>query len=122
MSDAPKKVREFLNDIQSISVDQFEIFKAVQTFFLNYDSTLEEAIKYGGLVFMQEGKLIGGIYAYQKHISIEFSHGTQLDDPFSVLDGSGKHRRHIKLRSFVDISNKHVNVYIENALNNANKD
>ncbi len=116
MNNNQGKVAEFLTDIQTISVEQFEIFKAVQAFFLNSDSMLEQDIKYGGLAFFQEGKLIGGIYAYKKHISIEFSYGAQFNDPYSALEGSGKHRRHIKLHSFDDIVNKHVDVYIESAI------
>ena len=116
------KVAEFLTDIQAISVEQFEIISKVRGLFLAHAAGLEDEIKYGGLVFLQDGKLTGGIFPYKAHLSIEFSHGTQLEDPYSVLEGSGKHRRHIKLHSFDDIANKHVDVYINNTLNNANKD
>ncbi|PCH63781.1 MAG: hypothetical protein COC04_04050 [Gammaproteobacteria bacterium] len=112
------KVAEFLTDIQAISVEQFEIISKVRDLFLAHATELVDDIKYGGLVFLHDGKLTGGIFPYTAHLSIEFSHGAQLDDPYFVLEGSGKHRRHIKLHSFDDISNKHVDVYIQNALNN----
>ncbi|OUR64278.1 hypothetical protein A9Q79_07515 [Methylophaga sp. 42_25_T18] len=116
------KVTEFLTDIQTISVEQFEIISKVRELFLAHAVELEDDIKYGGLVFLHDGNLTSGIFPYKSHLSIEFSHGAQLEDPYSVLEGSGKHRRHIKLHSIGDISNKHVEVYINNALNNANRD
>lgn len=74
---------------------------------------------YGGLVFEQQLGMpktcVCGIYAYSAHISIEFSQGALLDDPMGVLEGGGKHRRHIKLRSMGDILAKDVEGYIARA-------
>lgn len=65
---------------------------------------------YGGTVFELEPgnpkSRIGGVYAYEGHVSVEFAHGARLDDPRGCLEGSGKARRHIKLRSFDDIEAK----------------
>ena len=112
------KVTEFLTDIQTLSIEQFEIINKVRELFLSHATQPDETIKYGGLVFLYKGKLIGGVYSYKAHISIEFSAGSQLDDPYAVLEGSGQYRRHIKLKYFDDIANKHIDVYIQNALNN----
>lgn len=74
---------------------------------------------YGGLVFERQlgtpKTCICGIYAYSEHISVEFTHGAALDDPMGVLEGSGKLRRHIKLRSMGDILAKDVEGYIARA-------
>ncbi len=74
---------------------------------------------YGGLVFERElgvhRSLMCGLYAYSEHMSIEFSRGAQLADPMGVLEGSGKARRHIKLRSMGDILAKDVEGYIDRA-------
>ena len=74
---------------------------------------------YGGLVFERElgaaKTCVCGIYAYSEHISIEFTHGAALADPMGVLEGSGKLRRHIKLRSRGDILAKDVEGYIARA-------
>ncbi|MCJ8322984.1 MAG: DUF1801 domain-containing protein [Rhizobiales bacterium] len=67
---------------------------------------------YGGLVFELEAKtpktLIGGIFASKLHLKVDFSHGHLLDDPTKILEGEGKYRRHIKLRSLNDIEDKNV--------------
>ncbi|MDZ7905351.1 MAG: DUF1801 domain-containing protein [Cypionkella sp.] len=74
---------------------------------------------YGGLVFERElgtpKTCVCGIYAYTEHISMEFTHGAQLADTMGVLEGGGKHRRHIKLRSMGDILAKDVEGYIARA-------
>ena len=74
---------------------------------------------YGGLVFERQlgtpKTCVCGIYAYSEHIGIEFTHGAALADPMGVLEGSGKLRRHIKLRSRGDILAKDVEGYIARA-------
>ncbi len=74
---------------------------------------------YAGLVFERElgvpKTCVCGIYAYSEHISVEFTHGAALADPMGVLEGAGKHRRHIKLRSMGDILAKDVEGYIARA-------
>jgi hypothetical protein len=74
---------------------------------------------YGGLVFEHElGRAktsVCGVFAYSTHISIEFTHGAALADPMGVLEGAGKLRRHIKMRSMGDILAKDVEGYIARA-------
>lgn len=74
---------------------------------------------YGGIVFEREignpKSCVCGLYAYREHVSIEFSQGAALEDPFAVLEGAGKYRRHIKLRSMSDILAKDVEGYIARA-------
>ena len=74
---------------------------------------------YGGLVFERElgvpKTCVCGLYAYAEHISIEFTHGAALADPMGVLEGAGKLRRHIKMRSMGDILAKDAEGYIARA-------
>ena len=37
---------------------------------------------------------------YKAHVNVGFFHGVNLDDPSSLLQGSGKAMRHVKLRPF----------------------
>ncbi len=74
---------------------------------------------YGGLVFERElgtaKSCVCGIYTYSEHIGLEFTHGAALADPMGVLEGAGKYRRHIKLRSMGDILAKDIEGYIAQA-------
>ena len=80
------------------------------------DPGLQEDIKYGGLVFFKKADLIGGVFCYKHHISIEFGNGVYLSDPHSVLEGKGKLRRHIKLHSPAEVASKNVAEYVQHSL------
>jgi len=40
----------------------------------------------------------GYVNAFTAHANVGFFHGASLDDPAGLLEGSGKHMRHVKLR------------------------
>jgi len=40
------------------------------------------------------------------HVTLGFHYGTSLDDPESLLEGSGKNLRHVKLRAVEDLEKK----------------
>ena len=65
---------------------------------------------YGGTVVELETgnpkSRIGGFYGYADYVSFEFAIGVQFEDPDGVLEGTGKLRRHVKLRSADDIKTK----------------
>jgi len=105
--------------IQSISTENYQIAVEVRDQYFSFDPNLAEDIKYGGLAFFREKKLLGGVFFYKEHISVEFSYGINLTDPDSVLEGKGKLRRHIKLRALEDIKAKNVGFFIEQALASA---
>lgn len=73
--------------------------------------------KYGGIIVE---KIAGqpkshccGYFAYEHHVSLEFSRGFQLHDPDGILEGSGKLRRHIKLTNLSDIIAKRCNEFLD---------
>ncbi len=40
----------------------------------------------------------GYVNAFQAHVNVGFFHGAALADPAGLLEGAGKHMRHVKLR------------------------
>lgn len=111
-----KKVEAFLNDIQFSSAHFYEMVLAIRKLFFSASRDLSEDIKYGGLVFIKSDALIGGVFAYKKHISIEFGEGAGFTDPDCLLEGGGKHRRHLKIYSIDDIGKKKCRYYIDQAI------
>ncbi len=109
-------IQNYLDDIQLVSAEFYPFILQVRELFLNSPENLTESIKYGGIVYSRNNDLIGGIFTYKKHVSIEFSQGFQLSDTDSVLEGKGKYRRHIKLNTVDDINNKKVEEYINQAI------
>lgn len=75
---------------------------------------------YGGTVIELEKdnpkSRVGGIYAYAGHVSLELAKGVSFDDPTRVLEGSGKLRRHVKLRNLQDIKTKCCEHFLQQAL------
>ena len=116
MDSSNQKVKGFLNDIQSTSPDSFRIIEAIQTIFFVENSELIDDIKYGGIIFDVANQLIGGIYLYKEHISIEFSDGASFKDPSNLLEGKGKIRRHLKIHNFDDIQGKDARFFIKQAV------
>jgi len=75
---------------------------------------------YGGTVYemlpSDPKTLVAGFFVYENHASLELSNGSGFDDPRGLLEGKGKFRRHLKLRSLADLGDKHVRFYLEQAL------
>lgn len=111
------KVCKFMDDLSSVSPDKFEIIKPIRKIFLSANKELTEDIKYGGLVFSLSNTLVGGIFPYKEHISIEFSNGADFLDPSKILEGKGKKRRHLKIIEKKDIKDKNVKIFIAEAVN-----
>jgi len=110
------KITDFMVDIQSFSIERYEIALQIRKMYFDILPTINDDIKYGGLVFLKEGSLVGGVFFYKEHISVEFSYGSSLSDPNLVLEGKGKLRRHIKIRTLDDIAVKNVAHYVKEAL------
>jgi hypothetical protein len=76
--------------------------------------------KYGGVVMCpnvgDDKSFVGGIFSYKDHVSMEFSKGVDLDDPDTLLEGSGKLRRHLKFHSMDDITAKNPRAFLEQVL------
>ena len=106
------RISEFINDVKSVAPEQAEIIESVRGLFNKASQALSEEIKYGGLVFLKSGSLIGGIFPYKNHISIEFSNGADFSDPQALLEGKGKRRRHLKIHNFQEIGLKNTIFFI----------
>ena len=116
MLSSNEKVNGFLVDIQSTFPDKFEIVEKIRAVFLEEYPQIAEEIKYGGITFNISEELIGGIFIYKQHISIEFSNGAQFTDPDKLLEGKGKFRRHLKILELKDLENKNIDLYIKQAV------
>ena len=73
--------------------------------------------KYGGKLFTlkpteKEGQFCG-VYIYKSHVRLSFSNGASLADPAKLLEGNGKLRRHINIKSISDINVKQLGKLIK---------
>ena len=105
------KVKNLLNDWQTVNPDLYEIANSVRTRILQLFDTVDEEVKYGGILFAAPEPFCG-IFVYKQHVSVEFSHGAKIADPHGLLEGKGKGHRHLKLHTLEDVENKHLMDYL----------
>ena len=109
------RIEQFVQDVLFIDEEKGEILISLQKIVLKINPNVQEEIKYGGLVFNVDSKLICGIFIRKKHISLEFSFGMLMSDPDKYLEGKGKYRRHLKIFNKKDIKNKKIEFYVDQA-------
>lgn len=112
------RIANLLEDIRRLSEERFALVQALRQLVLDLDPGVTEEVKYGGLLF-SSAKPFCGVFAYTKHVSLEFGDGASLPDVHKVLEGGGKLRRHIKLLGVQDLSAKHVPQYLALAFKKA---
>lgn len=109
------KVEQLLHDLQLTHPDLNAIVQAARILARSVAPGVSERVMYGGILFFAPEQFCG-VFSYSEHVSMEFGQGAELKDPHRVLEGSGKFRRHIKLRTLDDIESKHLKDYIAQAL------
>ena len=114
MSSPVSRPQQWLLDISQQQPLQHAILQAVRQHILALAPGIQEEVKYGGILFADTAPFCG-LFAYQAHVSLEFSAGAQLADLHQVLEGSGKLRRHIKLHSLEEVGRKQVAAYLQAA-------
>ncbi|MDY6930503.1 MAG: DUF1801 domain-containing protein [Halobacteriota archaeon] len=107
-----EQVQRFLKEILVFNEEQFEIIQKLRAIIFVVHPKTDERMMYGGIMFSLEDDF-GGIFAYKKHISFEFSNGYTMYDPDELLEGTGKFRRHLKIRSLSDIDDKKVDFFVK---------
>lgn len=113
MSDG--KVERLLDDWRLTHASLHPVAEAVRAAVHVVAPDATERVMYGGLLFGAPN-LFCGVFVYTAHVTMEFGRGAELRDPHRVLEGGGKFRRHIKLRTLDDIATRHLRDYIEQAL------
>ena len=110
-----KQIERFLQDSSFVDNEKGDVLVSLRKIILQVSTSAPEEIKYGGLVFNKDSKLICGIFIRKEHLSLEFNYGVMFSDPEKHLEGSGKYRRHLKIRSKKDLKDKKTKFYVEQA-------
>lgn len=113
------RVENLLQDLNVINSANYEMVQSVRKMVLGLGADVSEEVKYGGILFSATNSFCG-VFAYSTHISLEFSEGATLSDKYSVLEGKGKFRRHIKCLQMDEIQNKHLLHYLKLAYQHQN--
>ena len=92
--------------------EHYNIMQKLRETVLEIHPKTDERIMYGGIMFALDDDF-GGIFASKNHVSFEFGKGFLLDDPDKLLEGKGKFRRHLKIRTLSDIDVKKVAFFVK---------
>jgi len=106
------EVQNFLSDIEIVDKEKLLILQELRKSVFNFFPDVTEEIKYGGIVFINDD-LFSGIFIRKNHVSFEFVNGIEMNDPNKLLEGNGKLRRHLKIRSLEDIKDKEVQFFVK---------
>jgi len=114
------KVQEFLEQTKLRDHVKYEVLDTLRQKVFEQYPKVEERMMYGGIIFSLKEDF-GGVFLYKNHVSFEFSYGYKLDDPELLLEGGGKFRRHLKLKSLEDIATKKVDFFVKQIQNTISK-
>lgn len=109
------KVERLLHDLQLTHPDLHALVDTVRGTVRSVAPKVSERVMYGGILFSAPEQFCG-VFAHSAHATMEFGRGAELEDTHGTLEGNGKFRRHIKLRTPADIESKHLKDYIAQAL------
>lgn len=112
MNHSSSSIDALLQDIRLSSEERHETVQAVRALIKKLVKPLSEEVKYGGILFSSAGGPFGGVFAYKDHVTVEFSQGALIDDAQGLLEGSGKFRRHLKLKGVADIAARRLADYV----------
>jgi len=71
-----------------------------------------EAIKWSSPTFSYRNKPVCYIKGLTKHVTFAFHNGTMLNDPDSVLLGTGKYLRFVRFGSLEEIDEEQMKIWI----------
>lgn len=107
-------VEQLLRDLELANPERHALVLSVRAAIHGAVAKATERIMYGGIMISAPTPFCG-VFAYAEHVSVEFGRGCDLVDDHGALEGTGKFRRHIKLRDVADIASKHLTDYVRQA-------
>ena len=110
-----EQVQRHLEEIMMFNDEQFNILQKLREIVFKIYPKTNERIMYGGIMFSLDDDF-GGIFVRKNHISFEFGNGFTMNDPDKLLEGKGKLRRHLKIRSLSDIDNNNVIFFVKQSV------
>ena len=111
------RLKELLQDFEFVNPELGKIIRSIRNTILKIAPNSEEKVMYGGLIFKIPGRMFCGLFLRKNHVSVEFDLGYLLNDKEKHLEGSGKYRRHLKIRTKKDVKMKMVEKFVSESFN-----
>jgi len=110
-----ERVNTFLEETNILNGEQFNILQKLRGIVFKIYPKTKERMMYGGIMFSLDDDF-GGIFVRKNHVSFEFGLGFKMNDHNNLLEGSGKFRRHLKIKALSDIQDKNVEYFVKQAV------
>ena len=101
-----------------LSGDPPELYSIARQWFAVFRSCgddVNELLHDGYPTACLDGTAFGYVNVFKSHVNIGFFMGAFIDDPRTLLEGSGKRMRHVKLRPENDIDSEAIRELIRSA-------
>ena len=93
-------INHLLEEIKKRDFDKYQVLIGLRNIVHEIYPHVSETFKYGGILFSLTENF-GGLFVSKNHVSFEFTYGYKLSSSLT-LKGSGKYRRHLKIKSLSD--------------------
>jgi hypothetical protein len=110
-SNSPAVEEWFANEPQllfALARDWFSVFRQC-------GDDVSELLHDGCPTACINGAAFGYVNVFKAHINVGFFNGAYLDDPGQLLEGAGKHMRHVKLKPGEDLDSEALSGLIRSA-------
>ena len=101
-------LREKAGPLGAIATRWFDLMR-------NRGDDVRELVHDGCPVVCVEDAPFGYVNVFTAHVNVGFFHGAGLPDPEHLMEGSGKHMRHVKLRPGVSVNAAALSALIDEA-------
>ncbi|PCI74324.1 MAG: hypothetical protein COB20_15330 [SAR86 cluster bacterium] len=101
-----------------LSGDPVKLYSIARQWFAVFRSCgddVNELIHDGYPTACVEGAAFGYVNVFKSHVNVGFFTGVFIDDPLSLLEGTGKRMRHVKLRPDIDVDSRAMSELIQSA-------
>lgn len=101
-----------------LSSEPDELFSMARLWFAKFrqcGSDVCELLHDGCPVVCVNDAAFGYVNVFKTHVNVGFFMGAFLDDPYNLLEGTGKRMRHVKVRPGNDINSRALSELIERA-------
>lgn len=103
-----KNDRAFKQNLKGHTPHVAQLANALRELVLTAVPGMKEQVRNGYSVYGTRG-IVMAISIHQKHVNLQFYHGTSVSDPEALLIGGGKQLRHISIRELSDIRTDYIN-------------
>lgn len=105
-------VADWLKELEVFDREKYAIVESARRVVHGAYPEVGERIMYGGIMFTNKEDF-GGLFVSTGHVAFEFSNGYKLKDPKKLLEGTGKYRRHLKLKTRSDVAEKGLEYFVK---------